>query len=97
MDMNCLYLPLPGWKAAVPSSDLAALKPLVEALSGLGYVRKIKLLWLNNKDELPDLLLRHQLEAQFRRLMPLASFAIGDAVSWVDLKEMNGGTDELVA
>ena len=88
MDRNCLYLPLPGWRLAVPSSDLAALKPLVEALSGLGYVRKVCLLWLNNKDEPPDLLLRYQLEAQFRSLMPLVSFAFGDAVSWVELKEM---------
>ena len=42
LDMSkcCLYLPLPGWKAAVPSSDLAALKPLVEALSGSDMSRR---------------------------------------------------------
>lgn len=97
MDKNCLYLPLPGWKAAVPPSDLAALKPLVEALSGLGYVRKLHLLWLNNKDEPPDTVLRHQLEAQIRRLMPLVSFASGDALSWVDLKELNGGSHAAMA
>lgn len=90
MDKQCLYLPLPGWKASVPSSDLAALKPLVEALSGLGYVKKIFLLWLNNQDDHPDLTLRQQLEAQFRRLMPLTGFASGKAVSWIDLEELRG-------
>lgn len=97
-DKQCLYLPLPGWKVlSVPSSDLAALKPLVEALRGLGYVRKIFLLCLNSRDETPDPVLRHQIEAQFRMLMPLASFAVGDALSWVDLKELNGGPYATVA
>ncbi|GMQ87555.1 MAG: hypothetical protein BMS9Abin08_0759 [Gammaproteobacteria bacterium] len=90
LDMNkqCLYIPLPGWKASVPSSDLAALKPLVEALKGLGFVNKISLLLLNNQDDQPDISLRRQLEAQFRRQMPLTSFASGKAVSWVDLEEL---------
>ena len=90
MDRNCLYLPLPGWKASVPSSDLAALKPLVEALKGLGYVKKIFLLWLNNQDDHQDLALRRQLEAQFQRLMPLTGFASGKAVSWIDLEALSG-------
>ena len=92
LDMNkqYLYLPLPGWKAAVPSSDLAALKPLVKALKGLGYVKKIFLLMLNNQDDHPDLALRQHLEAQFRRLMPLAGFASdkSETVSWIDLEEL---------
>jgi hypothetical protein len=98
MHKNCLYLPLPGWKAAVPPSDLAALKPLVEALrSGLGYVRKLHLLWLNNKDEPPDRRLRHELEAQIRSLMPLVGFAHGDALSWVDLEVVSGDSRAAVA
>lgn len=97
MHENCLYLPLPGWKAAVPPSDLAALKPLVEALSGLGYVRKLHLLWLNNRDEPPDSRLRYQLEAQIRSLMPLVSFAHGNAMSWVDLETVKGDSHAAVA
>jgi hypothetical protein len=83
-----LYLPLPGWKAAVPSSDLAALKPLVEALGGLGYVSKIVLLWLNDKDEAADTALRHQLEAQVRLLMPLSAYAGDQTLSWMELGEV---------
>ncbi len=84
-----LYLPLPGWKdATVPSSDLAALKPLVEALKGLGYVRKIFLVLLNSQDDEPDMLLRAQLEAQFRSLMPMTRFATGENISWIDLEEL---------
>ncbi len=88
MEKHCLYLPLPGWKASVPSSDLAALKPLVEALSGLGYVRKVFLVWLNNEDETPDQALRHQLAAQVRLLMPLTAFAAEDALPWMELEEV---------
>lgn len=89
-----LYLPLPGWKAADHSSDLAALKPFVEALKGLkgfGYVRKIFLLWLNNQDDHPDFILQKQLDAQFRRLMPLTGFASGKAVSWIDFEKFREG------
>lgn len=85
-----LYVSLPGWKADVPSSDLSALKPLVDALNGLGYVKKIFLVWLNNQDEKPDLMLRKTLEAQFRRLLPLAGFAGGNSVTWVELDELKG-------
>lgn len=85
-----LYVPLPGWKADVPSSDLSALKPLVDALNGLGFVKKIFLVWLNNQDEKPDLMLRKTLEAQFRRLLPLAGFAGGNSVTWVELDEFEG-------
>lgn len=85
-----LYVPLPGWKADVPSSDLSALKPLVDALNGLGYVKKIFLVWVNNQDEKPDLILRKTLEAQFRRLLPLTGFAGGNSVTWVELNELKG-------
>ncbi len=86
---NYLYLPLPGWKASVPSSDLGALKSLVEALKGLGYVKKLILVWLTNDDESPDAALRHQLEAQVARLMPLMAFAERSALSWIELDELN--------
>lgn len=86
MDLQCLYLPLPDWRASVPAADLAALKPLVEALGGLGYVRKLELLPLNNENGPPDPALRHQLAAQVRRLMPLSIFATHNALSWVELE-----------
>lgn len=88
MKEHCLYLPLPGWKAPVPSSDLAALMPLTEALSGLGYVRKLHLLCLNDRNEPLDQALQNQLEAQVRRLMPLTSFAAEGGLSWVELEEV---------
>lgn len=90
IERRYLFIPLPGWKAAVPSSDLAALKPLVKGLRGLGYVKNIFLIWLNNQDEDVDERLQQQLEAQFRRLMPLTSFASGNTVSWIELEELGG-------
>ena len=74
----------------MPSSDLSALKPLVEALNGLGFVKKIVLVWLNDQDEQPDFMLRKTLEAQFRRLLPLTGFAGGNSVTWVELDELKG-------
>lgn len=93
----CLFIPLPGWRGAAQPTDLAALKPLVEALRGLGFVRDIYLVWLDNEDTPPDQAYRDQLAAQVRRLMPLAKFARSDALTWVDLEALKGGTHELVA
>lgn len=90
IDNQDLYVPLPGWKSSMLSSDLAALKPLVEELKDLGYVKKIFLLLLNNQDEVPDKALRKQLEAQFRMLMPLTAFATEGSITWVDLEELGG-------
>lgn len=83
-----LYLPLPGWRGTAQPADLAGLKPLAEALRGLGFIAKIQLIWLDTEDAPPDPLLRHQLEAQVRRLMPLTKFAIEDALCWVDLEAL---------
>jgi hypothetical protein len=91
-----LYLPLPGWQGA-PHSDLMALKPLIEALRGLGYVRKISLVWLDTTDSTPEHAHRQQLEAQVRRMMPLTSFAKVDGLSWVDIEVLKGGTDATMA
>lgn len=85
---NRLYLPLPGWRADVPPADLAALKPLIESLKGLGYVKEIRLVWLNNKDDVVDPLIKKELEARFRSLMPLVGFAHGKSVAWVGLDEI---------
>lgn len=85
--LNCLYLPLPGWRAPVPPADLAALKPLVDALRGMGYVRKLRLMLLNNHDVAPDPSIQRILEAQVRRLMPLTGFASGGGLAWVNLEE----------
>jgi len=92
-----LYLPLPGWQGAATSTDLIALKSLVESLRGLGYVRKIYLVWLDTTDLPPDHAHRQQLEAQVRRMMPLTGFASTDAISWIDLELLKGGTHAAVA
>jgi len=87
-----LYLPLPGWQGNLPSIDLVGLKSLVEALRGLGYIRKIYLILLDAGiplDSMKEKILRSQLEAQVKRLMPLAAFAdnhADSAVSWANLE-----------
>lgn len=88
---HCLYIPLPGWHGDAPS-DLAALKPLVEALRGLGFVRSIYLILLDAESIPPDQAYCNQLAAQVRRLMPLANFAKVDALTWVGLEALKGGT-----
>lgn len=85
-----LYIPLPGWKGTSQPADLAALKPLVEALRGLGFVQSIYLFWLNAGDTLPEQPYRDQLSAQVRRLMPLEKFARKDALIWIDLETLKG-------
>jgi hypothetical protein len=96
-DTSSLYIPLPGWRGIAQPADLAALKPLVEALRGLGFVRDIYLVWLDTEDTPPDQTYRNQLAAQVRRLMPLEKFARSDALTWIDLEALKGGTHELVA
>lgn len=92
-----LYIPLPGWKGSAQPADLAALKPQIEAMCSWGFVKKIQLVWLDTEDVPPDQSLLHQLEAQVRRLMPLAKFAAGNGTTWVDLEVLNGGSHEAVA
>ncbi len=95
---RCLYIPLPGWRRRVAQTvDLAALKPQIEAMRSWGFVQKIQLVWLDTEDALPDQPLRHQLEAQVRRLMPLVKFAAGNGSVWVDLEVLKGGSHEAVA
>lgn len=96
-DTWSLYIPLPGWRGIAQPADLAALKPLVEALRGLGFVRNIYLVWLDTEAIPPDQKYRNQLAAQVRRLMPLEKFARSDALTWIDLEALKGGTHELVA
>lgn len=86
-----LYVPLPGWSVVAQPADLAALKPLIEALRGLGFVRNIHLIWLDTESTLPDQAYCNQLAAQVGRLMPLANFATVDALAWVDLETLKGG------
>lgn len=92
-----LYLPLPGWRGTAQPSDLSGLKPLAEALRGLGFIENIQLIWLDTEEAPPDPFLRHQLKAQVRRLMPLTKFAIEDALCWVGLEALKGGSNEFVA
>jgi hypothetical protein len=51
-------------------------------------VNKIILLWLNDKDEAADTVLRHQLEAQVRLLMPITAYAADTALPWMELGEV---------
>ncbi len=92
-----LYIPLPGWADEPNSADLAALKPLVEALRGLGFVRNIHLVWLDSESTPPNLTHCKQLSAQVSRLMPLTNFATADALTWIDLETLKGGNDEVAA
>ena len=92
-----LYIPLPGWRGVTQPADLAALKPLIEALRGLGFVRNIHLVWLDTDSTPPDQAYCNQLAAQVSRLMPQANFATVDALAWVDLETLKGGTHEAVA
>ena len=85
-----LYIPLPGWRGAVQTADLAALKPLIEALRGLGFVQNIYLVWLDTEGIPPSQTDRDQLAAQVSRLMPLANFAAVDALTWIDLEALKG-------
>ena len=95
-DIRTLYIPLPGWKGTAQPADLAALKPLIEALRGLGFVQRIYLFWLNAGDTLPVQTYRDQLAAQVRRLMPLEKFARKDALTWIDLEALKGDSHEAV-
>lgn len=92
-----LYIPLPGWRGATQPADLAALQPLVEALRGLGYVRNIRLVWLDTEDTVPDETHRNQLAAQVSRLMPLQKFARSEALTWIGLDELKEAHHEPVA
>lgn len=96
-DTRSLYIPLPGWKGSAESADLAALKPLVEALRGLGFVQNIYLVWLDSEDTPPKQTCRDQLAAQVRRLMPLEKFAREGALTWIDLETLKGVPHEPVA
>lgn len=92
-----LYIPLPGWRGVAQPADLAALKPLIEALRDLGFVRNIHLVWLDTEAVPPDQIFRDQLAAQVRRLMPLTNFATVDALTWIELEALKGGPHEAVA
>lgn len=83
-----LYIPLPGWRGAEKTTDLAALKPLVEAIRGLGFVQNMYLVWLDTDAAPPDKAYRNQLSAQVGQLMPLEKFARRDALTWVDLEAL---------
>jgi len=85
-----LYLPLPGWRGIGSTYDLAALKPLVDALKGKGFVRELRLVWLDTENTAPDRAHQLQLEAQVKSLMPFTRLASGDAISWVDLTDLKG-------
>lgn len=92
-----LYIPLPGWRGAAQTADLAALKPLIEALRGLGFVQNIHLVWLDSESIPPSQPDREQLAAQVRRLMPLAHFAAVNALTWIELEALKGDTHASLA
>lgn len=90
-DTWSLYIPLPGWRGTAQPADLAALKPLIEALRGIGFVRNIHLVRLDTAAALPDQAYYNQLSAQVGQLMPLEKFARSDALTWIDLEALKGG------
>jgi hypothetical protein len=94
---GCLYLPLPGWRGATEAADLAALKPHVEAMRSWGFVRELKLVWVDTEDTTPDQTRCEQLEAQVRRLMPLAKFATRSEPVWVGIDTLKGDGHASVA
>ncbi|MES1999830.1 MAG: hypothetical protein V4446_10995 [Pseudomonadota bacterium] len=96
-ETRSLYIPLPGWRSAALPADLAALKPLVEALRGLGFIQDIYLVWLDTEDTPPDQAYRNQLAAQVSRLMPLQKFAQSGILTWIDLEALKGVLHEPVA
>lgn len=83
-----LYIPLPGWREATQTVDLAALKPLIEELRGLGFVKNIHLVWLDTAAKPPSQSVRDQIAAQVSRLMPLANFAAVGTLTWIDLEAL---------
>jgi len=89
-----LYIPLPAWKSQSKQSDLAALKPLAEALRGLGFVKTIYLVWLDHEDTAIDEKHCKQISAQLSGLMPLTTFAKEGAMNWIDLETLKGCIDE---
>jgi hypothetical protein len=92
-----LYIPLPGWRGAAQTADLAALKPLIDALRGLGFVQNIYLVWLDNEALPPSQSDREQLAAQVSRLMPLANFAAVNALTWIELEALKEDSHESLA
>ncbi|MES9901747.1 MAG: hypothetical protein ABW168_03575 [Sedimenticola sp.] len=92
--INTLYLPLPGWQGEYDRVDLSALKPLIEGSRGLGYVRSLKLICLDSEHAQLDDLYRKQLAAEVGRMMPHTHLAKRDAIDWVDLETLRGGSNE---
>lgn len=85
-----LFVTVPGWKDSDYPSDLAALKPMCEAISerGLGYVTKIYLVCLHVEEKAPNDALMDSLKSQFCNLMPLINFASEQNVQWIQLEEL---------
>ncbi len=96
-ESHYLYLPLPGWRGSARSADLAALTSLVESLRNWGFVRRLQLIYLDKDARQPDQAFCRELEAQVRRLMPISCFASKDALSWVSIDALKGGSNAAVA
>lgn len=92
-----LYIPLPGWQSGSDSADLAGLKPLLEDLRGLGFVRNISLLWLHPESLPIDPEYGMELAAQVSGNIPLMKFATVDSLPWLDLEGLKGDIHASVA
>lgn len=95
--INTLYLPLPGWQCENERIDLSALKHLVEGMRSIGFIRHVKLVWMDDSSTAPDESLRRRLTAEVGRMMPHAYLAKIGALEWVTLESLAGGDDEKVA
>jgi hypothetical protein len=89
-----VYIPLPGWEADNPRSDLGALKPFIEALP-LQYAEGIHLLLLDAVGQPPEMIegIQMKLQALVSSLVPLAAFADASTITWVDLQTLSGGSN----
>ncbi len=99
-DENALYIPLPGWQGADAPSYLTALPPFIEAmLPHWGIVDKLFLVWLDSEDVSPNEAQQQQIAAQIGTLLPSMRFVNPDsnALYWVDLQSLRGGTDAAMA
>lgn len=89
-----VYIPLPGWEADNPRTDLGALKPVIEALP-LQYAERIYLVLLDTVSQPAETIqgTRMKLQALVSSLVPLAAFADASTITWVDLAALRGGSN----
>jgi len=86
-----LLLPLPGWEAQNPRSDLNGLKPLIERFP-LQLSKEICLVLLHTVGQSGEAVVatKTKLEAFVRSLMTFSALAQPGALGWVDVGTLKG-------